>query len=929
MSKIPDSASQDPYGQPEEPDRLILKAKEIFSEARADTENVQKFFDLSDEGAPIEEQEKCLVPLFQKLVFLVTGRKDVDLAPPVVEYIIPFRTLLDQRLLKRASDRSNNKKESPEDIAIRRLTNYIIKEDEKLRKIESNKSSAVTRSVEQAWETGYVGETDRLLRDAISSMYSKSSSLPYANFCPIIQGSGTGKSRLVDKLAESVFTIPITLRPLADDKGFPLGDTANGKALLDFFCKPEYFTSALHAQLYYLQFLLKSLAIAGNWIDDYKRSGRGTENIAAEWRQHLGTPRTAPRNHLYGQATDPSALETFEDILDESVRFIDLQARVKNFVGAITDKIKSKTDKGPVILFYFDEAQHLTAFTVTKGEKEPRRTAYQCLCKAFTYMLDVPVFTLFLSTYSRLSEFSPSARNFWSARLLASTSKESNDNLNAPFVELPFDAWKSPTIVKEGSHSGDEICSLRFMARFGRPMFWALFESPDATDSQVIGLAMSKLKLHFEDTRKPYNIHTYDELIPLLAARVDFTFESNRDEAVFLEGLLVASAMRTVYSVPKHRQYLRGGYPSEPLLAEAAARAILAYFRSIAEGKASITTIITQYKYDIPLAVSAWFQRGLIDKGSRGELVARMLCTLAHDISILKKLTDGNLDENASFSQMITVADFFRALIAEEYVDKVLDAQPGNSTKGEPLKKVFENAYVHFTQFVKAGDKSAMTDTAAYLLFTRGAAIQGHGTMPDVDFIIPVWIRGDSNPDRWSMTAIFIQVKNRKAKQTIHIDMQKKHKFFTKGKERPYITIAMQLGLSVENKSKDKLVKVSPPHVKKLRDNKEKYPRYEISIDGCSNKTYNVIGDASATYSALLAERDILSEHPREGKFLDAVKRMKPFWKLESYNWASIRKSLDPHAKDQPEDWLVGLDRGQKGEENRLITDLSGLHIES
>ncbi|KAF7775693.1 hypothetical protein Agabi119p4_4086 [Agaricus bisporus var. burnettii] len=908
MSKIPDSASQDPYGQPEEPDRLILKAKEIFFEARADTENVQKFFDLSDEGAPIEEQEKCLVPLFQKLVFLVTGRKDVDLAPPVVEYIIPFRTLLDQRLLKRASDRSNNKRESPEDIAIRRLTNYIIKEDEKLRKIESNKSSAVTRSVEQAWETGYVGETDRLLRDAISSMYRKSSGLPYANFCPIIQGSGTGKSRLVDKLAESVFTIPITLRPLADDKGFPLGDTANGKALLDFFCKPEYFTSALHAQLYYLQFLLKSLAIAGNWIDDYKRSGRGTENIAAEWRQHLSTPCTAPRNHLYGQATDPSALETFEDILDESVRFIDLQARVKNFVGAITDKIKSKTDKGPVILFYFDEAQHLTTFTVTKGKKNRGEQR--------------------INAFAKLSRTCSTTRNFWSARLLVSTSKESNDNLNAPFVELPFDAWKSPTIVKEGSHSGDEICSLRFMARFGRPMFWALFESLDATDSQVIGLAMSKLKLHFEDTRKPYNTHTYDELIPLLAARVDFTFESNRDEAVFLEGLLVASAMRTVYSVPKHRQYLCGGYPSEPLLAEVAARATFAYFRSIEEGTGSITMIITKYKSVIPLAVSAWFQRGLIDKGSRGELVARMLCTLAHDISILKKLTDGNLDDNASFSQMITVTDFFRALIAEEYVDKILDAQPKNM-KGESLRKVFENAYVHFTQFVKAGNKSVMTDTAAYLLFTRGAAIQGHGTMPNVDFIIPVWIRGDSNPDRWSMTAIFIQVKNRKAKQTIHIDMQKKHKFFTKGKERPYITIAMQLGLSGENKSGDKLVKVSPPYAKKRRDNKEKYPRYEISIDGCSNKTYNVIGDASATYSALLAERDILSEHPRKGKFLDAVKRMKPFWKLESYNWASIRKGLDPHAKDQPEDWLVGLDRGQKGEENRLITDLRGLHIES
>ncbi|KAF7775689.1 hypothetical protein Agabi119p4_4082 [Agaricus bisporus var. burnettii] len=926
MSTIPGPASQDSCGRPEEPDRLILEAKEIFSEARADKNNTRKFLRLSQERAPIEEQEKCLVPLFQKLAFLIAGRK--DLTPPVVEYIIAFRTLLDRRLLE--SDESDDEEETPEDIAIRQLINYIIKEDEKLRKIESNKGSAVPLSVEKAWETDYVGESDKLLQHAVSSMYRESLGMPYTNFCSIIQGSGTGKSRLVDKLAESVFTIPIILRPLADNQVFPLGDTANGKALLDFFCKHGHFMSALHAQLSYLLFLLKVLVIADKWIDDYKKSGHPMENIAAEWRKHLSAPRTIHRNEMYDHATDPSPLEGFEDILDETIPFIDLQARVRSLVSAIAEKIKPTTDGDPRILFYFDEAQHLTAFTVTREEEEPRWTAYQCLCKAFTYMLDVPVLALFLSAYSRLSETSPSARNFWSARVLASTSKESNDNIYAPFVELPFDVWKAPTIVTEGSHSGDEICSLRFMARFGRPMFWALFESLNATELQVVRLAMSKLKFRFEDgNRKQYRTPVFNELIPLLAARVDFTLKDNRDEAVFLEGLLVASAMRTVYSIPKHRQYLRGGYPSEPFLAEVAARTMFAYFQSLAEGTGSITAIIREYKNHIPLAVSAWIQQGLIDRGVKEKLVARMLFTLAHDISIVKKLSAEDLPETVSFSQMIPVVDFFHTLIAEEHVIKVLDALPRNK-KGKPLKNVFRNAYVHFTQFVKAVDKSAMTDTAAYLLFTRGAAIAGDRTILGVDFIIPVWIRGDGNPDRWSMTAIFIQVKNKKAKQTIHIDMQKKHKFFTKGNGRPYITIAMQLGLSDEDKSEDNLVEVSPPYFEDLWDKKEKYPRYEISIDGCSNETYNVIGGDSDIYSALLAERDILSEHPRKGKFLDAVKQMKPYWVSESYNWAATtKKGLGQRVKDKPADGRVGLDRGQKGEENRLITDLSRLHIES
>ncbi|KAG6880620.1 hypothetical protein C0995_005388, partial [Termitomyces sp. Mi166 len=85
-----------------------------------------------------------------------------------------------------------------------------------------------------------------------------------------------------------------------------------------------------------------------------------------------------------------------------------------------------------------------------------------------------PVFVLFLSTFSRVTnvtKFAPSAHNFWSSRLPPSTSEfgEVVDHINAPFVELPFDAWKEPNLVIEGTHSKEDICSLKFMARFGRP----------------------------------------------------------------------------------------------------------------------------------------------------------------------------------------------------------------------------------------------------------------------------------------------------------------------------------------------------------------------------------------------------------------------------------------------------------------------------
>ncbi|KAG5348031.1 hypothetical protein C0989_011068, partial [Termitomyces sp. Mn162] len=230
---------------------------------------------------------------------------------------------------------------------------------------------------------------------------------------------------------------------------------------------------------------------------------------------------------------------------------------------------------------------------------------------------------------------------------------------------------------------------------------------------------MSKLNLRLEDTSRDKSCKfPLQKLIPPLSVRVDLSFESNRDEAVFLEGLLVASSMRTVYSVPKHQQYLRGGYPSEPFVAEAAARAIFKWCHAKGLGRTGSTLppaeqiemIIATYKTNIPSAISQWLELGLIDQGTREELVVRMLCTLAHDIAILKNPDHEHVNAvlsgvsgDVSFSQMIRIEDFLRALISEKYIRDVLDARPSN-LRGETLRDTFKDGYVHFTQFVKAGD---------------------------------------------------------------------------------------------------------------------------------------------------------------------------------------------------------------------------------
>ncbi|KAF7776482.1 hypothetical protein Agabi119p4_4875 [Agaricus bisporus var. burnettii] len=860
-------ADEEAFRQIVENDQVKLEYKQLYEQ----------------DTASLEELEAYYLPSFKQLALKISGRDDIP-KPPATTYSICFYVLCE-----RNDARSK-----------RALIDYIRTEADKLYKQEFESRTAF--ALEAAWKEKYVGDSDELLKTAMVAMLKRYFE-PFQNFCSIIQGSGAGKSRLVDKIAESVFTIPIVLRPVEDKLGFPPGDTAKGEDLVDYFCNQS--GTDFRVQRRYVQFLLKSLAFADKWIDDFIKEGRAIANVAAAWRKYLGPPRSAQRNAMYAQAIDDSPLEKFENLFHWNISIDELQGQVRDFVDVIAQKIKptieGKPIKGePVIVFYFDEAQYLTQSTVTKQGEGPRRTAYQCLCKAFTYLVYTPVFGLFISAYSGLVEHPPIVRHSWSSRLTTTTAREHDDKLHAPFVELPFDTWKESYLVSEGEHSGDELCSLRFMARFGRPMFWAVLESNGADENDVMRLAMSKLELHLDPSSDRVLECPFRALVPLLAARVDLSFDSSRDEAVLLERHLVTSGMRTAFSIPQHRQYIHGGYPSEPFLAEAAARALLKHFRAdtIREGNAitDINKIIAKYKDLVPSAISAWIQKGLIDEKSKEDLVARLFCSLAHDISILAKLLSSGiekntLDDRVSFSQMVPVLGFLRALIATEHVEKILKAKPSNMS-GTTLEEAFKHSFVHFTQFVKVGDASSITNEGAYFLFTRGAAMQGHGDMADAGLVIPVWIRGDDNPHRWCMSAIFIQMKNWLYEEVTFVNAENEYSFFSPSdvkeyQERPYISITMEfpMGGSREEFPPDE-VNVTSYKADEESQSNDTHPRYEIFIRGCSKQVYNVVGDVS--YSDILVPENIMKEHPRGGAFLDAAMRMKPYWETGSYDWATM-----------------------------------------
>jgi hypothetical protein len=121
---------------------------------------------------------------------------------------------------------------------------------------------------------------------------------------------------------------------------------------------------------------------------------------------------------------------------------------------------------------YFDEAHclhdvHMTHFsTVGTRLVAEQRTAFHALTSALDQLFELNIFSLFLSTSSSLADFAPPRKGFGSAR-----SSGQNWDLQPPFTELPFDLCdKGTTLVVEGEHTLQDICQIKFMAKFGRPL---------------------------------------------------------------------------------------------------------------------------------------------------------------------------------------------------------------------------------------------------------------------------------------------------------------------------------------------------------------------------------------------------------------------------------------------------------------------------
>ncbi|OCH85448.1 hypothetical protein OBBRIDRAFT_891177 [Obba rivulosa] len=789
-----------------------------------------------------------------------------------------------------------------------------------------------------AWSYDYVGTLHQSLYAKINAAFRIKQ--PFCNQAQVIQGTGSGKSRMVQELAELVFSIPFNLRfeDAWNGRTFPGPDGCIRDHLI---AASDNLTSQAQKS-FYLRFfcvLFKSLIDQLTHVLAQLKEVNGKTTyaaIASSWRSVLDGTRhdfylAIVANHMQEfppyHGNDPHVLQieylsVQSDVRDALSRFIGIMDE------AVTGSEKKKYADRVKIVCSMDEVDIL-ARTEAASSKE-NKTLYDVLCSCSEIFSGQPIFFLFLSTHSQLSLLAPPKR------LMTCASTRSHfATLVPPITETPFDCSPEFPLRLDG-HTMETICRIESIARFGRPLFMALLRASDSAllRDQIIPLARAKLMACGEVPEVPKpdsnsnviaaykDFYTPIRKMVLADVRLALNFEPGREAVRDELQTMIASHMRTVYSVPRHRDYFRSAYPSEPLLAESAAHELRALTKS---GVSSLPNILTEA-----------LANDLCSLGERGEVVGRALLTMAYDRAVEHDHHISSLPPTISgeviYSKGCSVVTFIEELFSSEHAQKILACCPDNTT-GVPFREVFKSARLRFTHFARLGDNGGITPPALFAAFLRGHAQMCHTTQTKIDVVIPMLLdEGALCVEH--MSGILVSFKRRivagsLVKYEISADkLQIFEPWAGHLKDRPYIALVMELGVGgltryspgptnvarpVE-KALGKSVTLPKPNATPVTPSKTiigqlgkrrkvpgAHPRYNIYAYGCSNSIYKVISQEDRDiFHYLLANHDIFEEHPR-GDFIGEVMRQQAivYSNADCFHWITFKDVLENIQKMQ------------------------------
>ncbi|KAI9783978.1 MAG: hypothetical protein M1839_002923 [Geoglossum umbratile] len=482
-----------------------------------------------------------------------------------------------------------------------------------------------------------------------------------------------------------------------------------------------------------------------DFCDEVERKASATARLLVqdqEWRRLFNsTQDSAVRKAMEGSKYIKELLSVVEKLTNNLKKF----------------RRRNQSDEH-LLVIVFDEAASLFIPTRLSKLDSGRYIALNRMC---SFLKDHPLWFFFLSTESKVEKILPADisipvdegevidySNKSSARFPSMGAGEIKLRVFPAFVSFPLDIedrsrMRNPVSKKEElAKSMADFSQPKHMAMFGRRLWHAY------SDAQGM-YKVARLKLVGGRENATYDSDNENHVFAALSFRLSLDPCLENSMSLPLVRTAVGSFMRVVISINQPTGNLHTVTPSEPVLAKAA----MEHLCHPGKWSSSVDKLSREL-----------LQNGLIEKGLKGELFARLVLILAHDSIRRDAATPGN-PEQIDLERMptFTVEEFLRALYAKDHHKSI-------SNIDEPIRQAKMN-FTHFTSTRANLPTGSAIINLCHDLLRRSAAMQLSPNNPAFDQLIPIYFgTNEETVDPEKCGVILIQNKNRvKATTPNHI----------------------------------------------------------------------------------------------------------------------------------------------------------------
>ncbi|KAG6825553.1 hypothetical protein H0H92_003306 [Tricholoma furcatifolium] len=650
----------------------------------------------------------------------------------------------------------------------------------------SNADPTKEEAILQPWNAEYIGTAAQALVAHVER-YRKDAKLTngisyyYGNFASIIQSSGMGKSRLIKELGQDYFVINMNVG--RGKESYPPPD----RSVRDFLT--EYSNTDNRRHLLYC-FLDALFTRARDFVSEH--SGLDYKGVSLAFRNMMqndeSTDVPSHKRQIFFYSVVQAARVTFKgkpatrnvpNALDDLISALGRTKPTKRTLGGKMTVVLPK----PTVFLAFDECHTLMELRMSKDDQDEYHSMYEVLRNLLSD-IEGELFTFFLSTTGKASQLTPPRHYDPSSRV-----SKQGLILIPPFTDLGFDQLMKDSKLSRASKI-ENVSTLEFMAKFGRPMFGSRLKATGNIEELVLFAASMLLGASSEN-----GVKTHSQRLACISRRMPIDFYSSTSAAE--ED--VTSHLRVCLRVSDNFDWdgMATVASSEPLLSEVAAR---------------LTA-------DIPphLLLQYVFNGFSVHKGDRGEFVCMLLLIAARDqvvysrridsgehVSNLEQTDAGSEAANAATKEedvgskeaesngderfifdhetrgaplptiskgtalntipidlnlVFTLPDFLEALFSSANFWTHTATQVHHSHSRKNFGEIFADTKMYFNHFVKVHAMACIHHERLYPALLRNAAILCANSQKGIDGLVPFLWRPDRD-SRYQIGGILFQSKN-------------------------------------------------------------------------------------------------------------------------------------------------------------------------